>query len=251
MQQRFDKAVGRLVGRLADVAAQTAGGREQLKFFLGQNIIGAAVLRDMKDGEAPCGLPSLLLRLLLRPELVADALVLPLRKLVAHFIKDILQMLLQRFPLQVFAQSVVPPLVEPECNFRPALLHRRVLGQEVPHAVCVVGAVDRLTEKIVGRERHRNAGHAGMRRGTLAAHQSFRLSRGQRHKAARGHQGKDAANMGGQEITNRAWACVIRQFLPKRPDAVEQLLTMGGTAASRLSAPAARPAPAEIWRPPR
>ena len=116
VQQRFDKAVGRLVGRLADVAAQTAGGREQLKFFLGQNIIGAAVLRDMKDGEPPCGLPSFLLRLLLCPELMADALVLPLRKLVAHFIKDILQMLLQRFLLQVLAQSVVPPLVEPECD---------------------------------------------------------------------------------------------------------------------------------------
>ena len=115
-QQRFDKAVGRFVGRLADVAAQTAGGREQLKIFLGQNIIGAAVLRDMEDSEAPCGLPSLLLRLLLRPELVADALVFLLRKLVAHFIKDILQMLLQCFPLQVFTQRVVPSLIEPECD---------------------------------------------------------------------------------------------------------------------------------------
>ena len=78
----------------------------------------------MEDSEAPCGLPSLLLRLLLRPELVADALVFLLRKLVAHFIKDILQMLLQCFPLQVFTQRVVPSLIEPTtaCSIKLPLL---------------------------------------------------------------------------------------------------------------------------------
>lgn len=74
--------------------------------FFRQEVVGTAALRDMENGEAPCGLPSLLLRLLLCPELVADALVLPLRKLVAHFIKDILQMLLQRFIFQMLAEGV-------------------------------------------------------------------------------------------------------------------------------------------------
>lgn len=84
--------------------------------FFSQEIGGAAAFRDMEHRKASGSFSCFLIVLLLLLDLSVDAVILLLRKLAAHLIDGILQMLLQRFALQVFAQSVVPSLVQPECD---------------------------------------------------------------------------------------------------------------------------------------
>src|SRR5699024_12087493 len=68
-------------------------------------IVLLTVLRHMEDSEASVGLLLLPAELVLLPDLSTDPLILPLRELVAHLVHHILQMLFQRFALQLDRKS--------------------------------------------------------------------------------------------------------------------------------------------------
>ena len=52
-----------------------------------------------------------------RLDFAADAFILPLRKLITKLVQRILQMLLQRFALEMFLNGIFPAPVDPQNDF--------------------------------------------------------------------------------------------------------------------------------------
>ena len=100
-----------------NITAQLFPDRQQFLAGRGLEVPFLTTLRYMVGGISAGRFLLCALCSSFRMDCTADALILPLRKLIAQLVQHILQMLLQSFIIEMFLNGPFPSLVDPQNDF--------------------------------------------------------------------------------------------------------------------------------------